>query len=73
MISSKAFYLVPHGRLLTKIAATRVDFRVVVWIQEFLLGRSQREQTGATISGSQSNLRSAARERIRSSTVSSLC
>jgi len=35
---SKAFDLVPHDRLLTKIAATGVDWRVVMWIKEFLLG-----------------------------------
>jgi hypothetical protein len=40
--SSKAFNLVPHDRLLTKIVVTGVDLRVVVWIKEFLLGRSQR-------------------------------
>ena len=28
---SKAFDLVPHYRLLTKIAATGVDLRVVIW------------------------------------------
>ena len=39
---SKAFDLVPHDRLLTKIVATGVDLRVVVWIKDFLLGRSQR-------------------------------
>jgi len=39
---SKAFDLVPRDRLVTKIAATRVDLRVVVWVKEFLLGRSQR-------------------------------
>jgi hypothetical protein len=38
---SKAFNSVPHGRLLTKIAEIGVDLRVVVWIKEFLLGRSQ--------------------------------
>ena len=27
---AKAFHLVPHDRLLTKITATRVDLRVVV-------------------------------------------
>ena len=37
---SKAFDLVPHGRLLTKIANSGVDSRVVVWIKEFLLGRT---------------------------------
>ena len=40
---SKVPDLVPHDRLLTKIAATGVDFKVVVWVKEFLLGRSQRE------------------------------
>ena len=39
---SKAFDLVPHDRLLTKIAETGVDLRVVIWVKEFLLGRSQR-------------------------------
>jgi hypothetical protein len=39
---SKAFDLVPHDRLLTKIAATGVNLRVVVWVKEFLLGCSQR-------------------------------
>jgi len=35
-----AVMLVPHGRLLTKIALSGVDSRVVVWIREFLLGRT---------------------------------
>ena len=39
---SKTFDLVPHERLLTKIAATEVDLRVVVWVKESLLGRPQR-------------------------------
>jgi hypothetical protein len=39
---SKAFDFVTHDRLLTKIAATGVDLRVVVWVKEFLLGSSQR-------------------------------
>jgi len=47
---SKAFDLVPHYRLLTKIAATRVDLRVVVWITEFLLGRSQRVRVDGQLS-----------------------
>jgi hypothetical protein len=33
---SKAFDLVPHYRLLMKIAASGVDSRVVVWVREFL-------------------------------------
>jgi hypothetical protein len=39
---SKALNLVPHDRLLTKIAATGADLRVVEWMKEFLLGRPQR-------------------------------
>jgi len=47
---SKAFYLVPHDRPLTKIVATGVDLRVVVWVQEFLLGRSQRVNVDGQLS-----------------------
>ena len=47
---SKAFDLVPHGRLLTKIANSGVDSRVVVWIREFLLGRTQRVRVGGQLS-----------------------
>jgi hypothetical protein len=39
---SKAFDLVPHDRLLTKISASGVDSRVVIWIRDFLSGRTQR-------------------------------
>ena len=39
---SKAFDLVPHDRLITKIAATGLELRVIGWIREFLLGRTQR-------------------------------
>jgi len=39
---SNAFDLVPHDKLLTKVAATGVDLSVVVWVKGFLLGRSQR-------------------------------
>jgi hypothetical protein len=37
---AKVFVLVPHDRLLTKIAASGVDSRVDVWISKFLLGRT---------------------------------
>jgi len=47
---SKAFDLVPHDRLLTKIAATRVDLRVVLWVKEFLLGCSQRVRVDGQVS-----------------------
>ena len=39
---SKAFDVVPHGRLLEKIANSGIDPRIVVWIKEFLIGRSQK-------------------------------
>ena len=47
---SKAFDLVPHDRLLTKIAATGVDSRVAVWVKEFLLGRTQRVRVDGQLS-----------------------
>jgi hypothetical protein len=47
---SKAFDLVPHDRLLTKIATSGVDSRVIVWIREFLLGRTQRIRVGGQLS-----------------------
>ena len=43
---SKAFDLVPHDRLLKKMAASGVDSMVVVWIREFLIHRSQRVRVG---------------------------
>jgi hypothetical protein len=42
----KAFDLVPHDRLLKKIAASCVDSGVVIWIREFLIGRPQRVRVG---------------------------
>ena len=42
----KAFDLFPHDQLLKKIAASGVDSRVVIWIREFLIGRSQRVRLG---------------------------
>jgi hypothetical protein len=47
---SKAFHLVSHGQLLTKIAKSGVDSRVVVWITEILLGRTQRVRVGGQLS-----------------------
>jgi len=47
---SKAFDLVPHRRLLTKIPNSGVDSKVVVWIREFLLGRTQRVRIGGKLS-----------------------
>ena len=43
---SKAFNLVPHDRLLTKLASLGVDSRVVVWVRAFLVGRTQRGKAG---------------------------
>ena len=43
---SKAFDLAPHDRLLRKLAASGVDLRVVVWVREFLVGRTQRVRVG---------------------------
>jgi hypothetical protein len=39
-----------HDQLFTKIAASGVDSRVVVWIKEFLLGRTQRVRVGGQLS-----------------------
>ena len=47
---SKAFDLVPHDRLITKITETGVDSRVVGWTREFLLGRSQRVRVDGHLS-----------------------
>ena len=47
---SEAFDLVPHDRLLTKLAASGVDSRVVVWAREFLVGRTQRVRVGGQLS-----------------------
>jgi len=46
----KAFSLVPHDRLLTKIAATGVFLRVVVWVTEFLSGCSQKVRVDVELS-----------------------
>ena len=58
--SSKTFCLVPHDRLLVKLAASDVDSKVVVWVREFPQILSRR----ATIEGSKSNFTCAARERF---------
>jgi hypothetical protein len=47
---SKAFSSVPHDRLLTGMAATGLDLRVVVWVKEFVLGRSQRVRVDGQLS-----------------------
>jgi len=47
---SKAFDLVPHDRLLTKLAASGVDSRIVVWVREFLVSRTQKVSVGGQLS-----------------------
>ena len=47
---SKAFDLVPHDQLLTKLAASGVDLRLVVWVREFLVGHTQRVRIGGQLS-----------------------
>jgi len=47
---SKAFGLVPHDRLLMKIAILGVDSRIVAWVSEFLRGRTQRVKVGGQLS-----------------------
>ena len=39
---SKAFDLVPHDRLVKKLEASGVDSRIVVWVKEFLVVRTQK-------------------------------
>ena len=48
---SKAFDLVPCNRLVTKMVATSVDLRAVVWVNEFLLRHSQRARVDGQLSG----------------------
>ena len=47
---SKAFDLVPHYRLLTKLAALGLDSSVVVWVREFRVGRTQMVRVGGKLS-----------------------
>jgi retron-type reverse transcriptase len=46
---SKTFDLVAHDRLLTKLAASGEDSRVVIWLREFLVGRTQRVRLGGQL------------------------
>ena len=39
-----------HDLLLMKIAISGVDSRVVAWVREFLLGRTQRVKVGGKLS-----------------------
>jgi hypothetical protein len=70
----KAFDLVPHDRLLRKIATSGMDSRVVVWIREFLLGHSQRVRVERQLSEEvKSDVRRTSRERFGPTFVPSLC
>ena len=64
---SNAFNLVPDDRLFTKLAASGVVSRVVVWVREFIVDRRK-----AIIQGSQINLTCASRESFGPTTVSSV-
>jgi len=46
---SKAFGLVPHDRLLMKLALSRVDSKVVLWVKEFLVGHMQKVRVGGQL------------------------
>ena len=47
---SKAFHLVPHVRLLTEIAVSGVELRVVEWIRDFILGHMESVRVGGQLS-----------------------
>jgi len=47
---SKAFDLVPNDRLLTKLVASGVDLRVVIWVREFRVGCTPRVRVGGQLS-----------------------
>jgi hypothetical protein len=46
----KAFDLFPHDRLLTKLEASGVDSRIVVWVKEFLVDRTQKVRVEGQLS-----------------------
>jgi hypothetical protein len=46
---SQLFNLVPHDRLLTKLAALGVDLRVVIWVRELLVGHIWRVKVGGEL------------------------
>ena len=47
---SNGFHFVPCDPLLTKLAVSGVDSRVVVWLREFLAERTQWVRVGGQIS-----------------------
>jgi hypothetical protein len=42
--------LLPHDRLLTKLVASGVDSRIVVWARKFLVDRTQSVRVGGQLS-----------------------
>jgi len=50
LIAIQAKDLVPHDRLLMKIAISGVDSRIVAWVREFLRGHTQRVKVGGQLS-----------------------
>jgi len=46
---SKAFDSVPYERFLTKLTPSSVDSRAVVWVRQFLVGRTQRVRVGGQL------------------------
>ena len=38
--------IIPHDRLLMKLAASGMDSRVVIWVRELLVGRTQKARLG---------------------------
>ena len=49
---SKAFYKVPHGRVMNKLRLFGIEGNIAEWIQAFLSGRKQRVRVDGEISGS---------------------
>jgi len=60
---SKAFDFVPHDRLLMKLASSGVDSKLVFWVREFLLGRTDMVSVGGQLS-KEVKVTSASRERF---------
>jgi len=46
---SESFDLVRHDWLLTQLAASGLDSRVVIWVREFLVGHTQRVRVGGQL------------------------
>ena len=38
--------IIPHDRMLMKLAASGMDSRVIIWVREFVVGRTQRVRLG---------------------------